>query len=320
MSPKRWKLLGLGVTLLALLSLCVVFAAPISAAIGSVMDTALLGQSNAQAPCPGCALGHDAPVPTPTNTRHPSPTATLVPPTPTPRPAPTGWKTVLDDEFSNSGIPSHWALYENPYGSGPNNCAAPSQDSAPGDGYLYLTMAYKTSGACGAGWYTGGMMINDAYNLRQQAITIRWRIIPSAHPKIVFSHHIIPMIFPDDPNYQWYQGEDDLCETESYTDCWTFLHDGVAGDEGRQVYADHTVNLTKFHTWRFVQKAGKLTVYLDNLTTPIWTMTQGTSVLPDALRRAVLQQECPADACPPASYAGDIEQIQIDWITIQVPA
>ncbi len=251
---------------------------------------------------------------TPTATSRATPTATSAP-------APAGWKTVLDDEFSGVGVPSHWGLYDGHYGSGPsNNCAAPSQDSAPGDGYLYLTMSYKTSGSCGAGWYEGGMMISDPYYYTAQAVSVRWRILPSKDPSIVRSHHIIPMLFPnDDKTYQWYNAEDDLCESGHQDGCDTFLHDGTAADTGSQVYNSYTIDLTQWHTWRFEQKDGTLIVYIDNMATPVWKMTQGTSVLPNAVRSVALQQECPADACPPASYAGETERLQIDWITIQVP-
>lgn len=263
------------------------------------------------------------PIPAPTATVAPTltagPTAT---PTATPVPAPSGWTTVLDDEFNTPGIPAHWSLYDGPYGSGQHSCAAPGQDSAPGDGYLHLTMAYRTSGNCGAAWYTGGMMISDSYKFAQQALTIRWRIVPSANPATVYAHFIIPMIYPNDdlPAYDWYNAEDDLCEGGDLREgCDTFLHDGTASDTSPQVYQSYRVDLTQWHTWRFVQKNGTLKVYLDNLNSPIWVMNQGTSVLPNAMRQTVLQQECSADGCPAASYAGETEDIQIDWITIQVP-
>ena len=227
---------------------------------------------------------------------------------------------MLNDQFTTAGIPAHWDLYEAPYNSGPGNCAAPSQDSAPGDGYMYLTMGYHTSGDCGAGWYTGGMMVSSAFDFPQQAITVRWRIIPSKNPSVVFSHHIIPMAFPDAAGYDWYNAEADYCETETYTDCSTYLHDGTASDTSGQEYHDYlNIDLTQWHTWRFEQENGSLKAYIDNMTTPVWVFTGGTSQLPNAPRRVVLQQECPADACPPASYAGESEVIQIDWITIQVP-
>lgn len=270
---------------------------------------------------------HSLQAPT-SSTLTPAPKTTVMPmptvaPTVTTPPAPSGWTTVLDDQFTSAGIPAHWDLYDGPYGSGPHNCAAPSQDSAPGDGYLHLTMAYKTSGNCGAGWYTGGMMIADNYKFAQQAVTVRWRIVPSTKPTVVYAHFIIPMIYPDNdlPTYDWYNAEDDLCEGgEINQGCYTFLHDGTASDTSRQVYQQHSVDLTRWHTWRFEQKNGTLTVYLDNLTKPIWVMNQGTSVLPNAMRLVVLQQECPADACPPATHASETEDIQIDWITIQVPS
>lgn len=253
-----------------------------------------------------------APTATPTATV----TATSLPtttPTSTPTPAPSGWTTVLDDEFTGAGIPSHWELYDGHYGSGPaNNCAAPSQDSAPGDGYLYLTMSYKASGTCGAGWYEGGMMISDPFQETNQAITVRWRILPSADPTIVRSHEIIPMIFPQTASYA--DAEDDLCETGQLTGCQSYLHYGG----GSQVEHDYTIDLTQWHTMRFTQQNGVITATIDGVL--LWSQNVGSSVLPNDVRRAVLQQECPAAACPTASYAGETERLQIDWITIQVPS
>jgi hypothetical protein len=219
---------------------------------------------------------------------------------------------VLDDEFTAAGIPSHWEPYDGHYGSGPaDNCAAPSQDSAPGDGFLYLTMSYKTSGTCGAGWYEGGMSISDAYQEQSQAVAVRWRILPSKDPTIVRSHEIVPMIFPQSLSYD--QAEDDLCETGQLTGCQTYLHYGG----GAQLEHDYTLDLTAWHTWRFTQAHGVVTASIDG--SLVWSQNVGTSVLPDATRGVVLQQECPAAACPPASYAGESERLQIDWITIQVP-
>jgi hypothetical protein len=236
--------------------------------------------------------------------------------------ASTTWSTLLDDEFTTPGIPAHWHLYDGHYGSGPsNNCATPSQDSAPGDGSLHLTMSYKSSGICGAGWYEGGMQIADQYNLPNQALTVRWKIVPSADPSVVKSHFIIPMLWPDDPKYKWYQGEEDYCESSSVTSCTSYLHDGTSSNTNQQVQHNYTIDLTQWHTWRFEQYNGKLTVYIDNMSTPVWTMNQGTTVLPSMLRRAVLQQEC-TSSCPSTSsaYLGDKQTILIDSFILQVPA
>lgn len=251
--------------------------------------------------------------PPPTPTPNPVPTGTPQP-TPAPSPPPSGWVTVVDDEFTDAGIPSHWHLYDGPYNSGPsNNCATPSQDSAPGDGYMYLTMAYKTSGTCGADWYEGGMMIDSAYEYQQQAISIRWRILPSADPTIVRSHEIIPMLFPEFVSYA--DGEDDLCETGQLSGCQTYLHYGG----GSQLEHDYVLDMTQWHTWRFTQANGIITVTIDGVL--VWSEQVGTIVLPDVIRRAVLQQECPAAACPPTiePYINETEVLQIDYFVLQIP-
>jgi len=59
----------------------------------------------------------------------------------------------VDDRFDSGGIPSHWSLSSGKYGSGAGGCAAPSQDLVDG-GSLVLLMSYRTTGTCGAGWYT----------------------------------------------------------------------------------------------------------------------------------------------------------------------
>jgi hypothetical protein len=262
------------------------------------------------------------PTPTPTNTRMPTPTNTPTStptntpsptPTSTPTPPPSGWITVVDDQFTTAGVPSHWKLYDGHYGSGPSdNCAAPSQDTVPGDGYMYLTMSYKTSGTCGAGWYEGGMMIASTFQETNQSISVRWRILPSADPTIVRSHEIIPMAWPE--NDDWTHAEADYCETGQLNACQTYIHYGGSS----QVVHNYQLDLTQWHTMTFTQNNGVIMATIDG--TLAWSANLGTSTLESVARRVVLQQECPGAACPPASYAGETEKIQIDWITIQVPA
>jgi hypothetical protein len=172
-------------------------------------------------------------------------------------------------------------------------------------------MAYKTSGTCGAGWYEGGMSISSAYEETQQRITVRWRIIPSADPSVVRSHEIIPMIWPQTLTYDY--AEDDLCETDQTTGCTTFLHYG----SGSQVEKDYTLDLTQWHTMTFTQANGVIMGVIDGVT--VLDQNVGTTVLPDTVRGAVLQQECPRLACPPATYAGDTEAIQVDYFMLQIP-
>ena len=59
-------------------------------------------------------------------------------------------------------------------------------------------------------------------------------------------------------------------------------------------------------------------MFIDDMTKPVWVYKGNATTVPDAFMRTVLQQTCAlSTGCPPASYAGDVEDIQIDWITIQ---
>jgi hypothetical protein len=225
-----------------------------------------------------------------------------------------GWTTIIDDQFNTPGVPSHWLLYSGSYAGTMSTCASPSQVQVPGDGYLHLKMQYLTKGICGHGWYTGGMQIAKAYGGVDQAITVRWRIVPSADPNIVYSTRIVPMAWVDDPSYAWYQGESDYCEGAHLDGCYIYLHYA----RSRQISYGYTVDLTQWHTFRIEQRNHQVSLFIDNMTTPVWVYRGNATTVPDAFKRAVLQQSCPQHVgCPPASYAGDVEDIEIDWITIQ---
>lgn len=227
---------------------------------------------------------------------------------------PSQWTTIIDDQFNTPGVPSHWSVYNGSYSGDAHNCAAPSQVQVPGDGYLHLKMQYLTTGLCGPGWYTGGMQIAPQYGGVDQAITVRWRIVPSADPSIVRSQRVIPMRWVDDPKYAWYQGESDYCEGGHLGGCYTFLH---YGPNGQQIIQAYTVDLTQWHTWRVEVHNHRVSVFIDDLTKPVWVFTGDQTTTPSAIMRTVLQQECPLTGCPSSAYAGDTEDIQIDWITIQ---
>ena len=98
------------------------------------------------------------------------------------------WRNVINDQFNGTTVPSHWFVYNGPYGSGPENCASPSHVTVSG-GRLKLLMRYERSGNCGAGWYTGGLMIDDPYGAVDQRVTVRFRVVRQG----VASHYIIPM-------------------------------------------------------------------------------------------------------------------------------
>jgi hypothetical protein len=251
--------------------------------------------------------------PTPTATRSPAPTylPTASPaPTPTPTPAPTAtpkpaWTMVVNDQFNSGGVPSHWTLYDAPYGSGAGNCADPSHVTVSG-GYMHIRMSYQTSGACGPGWYTGGMMISDAYGSVDQRVTVRFRVVNNG----VQGHYIIPMRWPD--TAPWPSGgEEDFCESSDLAGCTTFLH---YGSNNSQISRDYAVNLAQWHTMRFTRLKDVVTAAIDG--NVVWTYKGSSATLPATVKRVVLQQECQS-SCP--SGTSGSEDIQIDWITIEDP-
>jgi hypothetical protein len=172
---------------------------------------------------------------------------------------------------------------------------------------LHMRMAWDTNWCAPAGgWESAGMQIDPAYGGVDQRVTVRWRIVQDG----VADHHIIPMRWPDDPSYEWYQGESDYCESSSLSGCATFLHYADPG----QVQHAYAVDLTQWHTWRFEHAGDQVKAYLDDLATPVWTYDGTPATLPASFKRTVLQQECPASGCP-AGTTGTSD-IQIDWITI----
>ena len=247
------------------------------------------------------------PNPTPNPTPKPTPAPTPRPtaaPTPTPAPA-SGWKTVVNDQFTSGGVPSHWVLYDGPYGSGPGNCAVPSNVTVSG-GSMHLLMNYKTSGNCGAGWYTGGMQVAKAYGEIDQRVTVRFRVVRNG----VAAHDIIPMRWPDTAAWPA-GGEEDFCEGDGLSGCSTYLH---YGSSNSQVYHDYSFDRSQWHTVRFQRLNNVVKAYIDNMSTPVWSYTGSSTTLPNTVKRTVLQQECQS-SCP-AGKTGT-EDIQIDWITIE---
>ena len=230
-------------------------------------------------------------------------------------PAPrVGWTTIIDDQFNTPGLPAHWVPYSGSYAGDASSCTAPSQVQVPGDGYLHLKMQFLTSGICGRAWYTGGVQITRAYGGTDQAITVRWRVVPAADPGAVRSTRIIPMRWVDDPNYAWYQGEADYCEGSALGGCYAYLHYGRYS----QIEHGYAVDLTQWHTFRIEQRDHQVSLFIDDMTKPVWVYKGNARTVPGAFMRTVLQQSCSLTAgCPSAAYAGDVEDIQIDWITIE---
>jgi hypothetical protein len=254
------------------------------------------------------------PVPTPvavvTPPPTPKPVATATP-TPTPTVAPTpigaGWSMVAFDDF-DAGLPSHWGVYNGAYGSyNPGSCAMPSHATVSG-GALHLLMSYEPTGLCGAGWYSAGLALSGASSVDAR-VTVRFRVVSNG----IKSHFNIPMRWPDN-NASWPAGgEEDYCEG-SGTTCSTYLHYGASNS---QIYHErYLTGLDQWHTLQTVRRAHVVDIYLDGVR--MWSYAGTATTLPDTNKHVVLQQECEPGFCPSGTTGS--EDIQIDWITVEVPS
>jgi hypothetical protein len=214
------------------------------------------------------------------------------------------WKNVLSDNFNKGKVPGHYFQYDGPYGSGPKNCATPSHVYVRG-GQLRLLMRHESGGRCGAGWYTGGVMVSDAKGGVDQRITVRFRVARHG----ASSHFIIPMRWPTKAAWPT-AGEEDFCETDTVNGCFSFLH---YSSSNQQVYREYKVNLAKWHTFRFQRVDHVVKVYIDDMTKPVWTYNGSSTTLPDTFKRVVLQQECQS-SCP--SGTSGFEVILIQYLKI----
>jgi hypothetical protein len=229
-------------------------------------------------------------------------------PTPTPPPA---WVTVVDDTFGSGRVPSHWSTYDAPYGSGAQNCAAPSHVTVSG-GVLHLRLSYESAGAgsadCGPGWYSGGISLSGHSSVDQR-VTVRFRVVRDG----VASHFIIPMRWPDDDGGWPAVGEEDYCETSDIGECSTYLH---YGPDNQQIERRFAVDMSHWHTIRTERRGNRVRIYLDDMTHPVWTYVGSSDTLPATLKHVVLQQEC-GSSCPDGTSGS--EDIQIDRITVANP-
>jgi hypothetical protein len=216
---------------------------------------------------------------------------------------------VVNDQFNSGGVPGHWGLYDGPYGSGPQNCAAPTQDIVSG-GYLNLIMSHQGSGPCGSGWYTGGMALVGHSSIDQR-VTVRFRVVPGPG---WHSHFIIPMRWPDVDSSWPAGGEEDYIEGDWQTGVNTYLHYGSSNSQiSSPTYA---VDWTDWHTVQVTRLGDVVTVSIDGAVA--WAYTGSSTTLPDTLKHVVLQQECSGTGCP--SGTTGTETIQIDWITVEDPS
>lgn len=215
---------------------------------------------------------------------------------------PTTWTQVVYDNF-NSGTtyPSHWTAYSGHYRA---NCASPLHDTVYG-GSLHLKLSYDASGNCGAGWYSGGLTLDESLSTANKRVTVRFRIVSTDG---IQGHRIIPMLNPNDGSGI---GEHDFCESTPYNFCSTFLHYGAPGTT--QIRLKYFIDLTQWHTFVFTRDGYHITSSIDGV--PKMDYIGNETTLPSKLRHVVLQQECNKLGCP--TTQSGVEDIQITYIKIE---
>lgn len=260
-----------------------------------------------------CNKGHpeNCPTPTPTLTATPTPLPTPTPistPVVTPVPTPTGWTLLVNDQFDSGGIPSHWFLYDGPYGSyNPGSCAKPSHATVV-NGYLRMLMSYESTGTCGATWYSAGLGLGG-YSSIDARITTRFRLVHNG----ILSHFNIPMRWPDNDASWPAAGEENYCEGAGNS-CSTYLHYGA--NNSQILRENYITGLDQWHTFQAVRLNHIVNIFLDGVL--LWTYNGNSTTLPDTLKHVVLQQECPVGNCPQGTTGSD--EVQIDWIMVEVPS
>jgi hypothetical protein len=228
-----------------------------------------------------------------------------------------GWRTVVDDQFSTDGPPpSHWRLYNGRYGSGPrHNCASRTHDFVQG-GALVLLMSYEVSDpsntGCGPGWFTGGMQLDRSFASIDQAIELRYRVVDT-DPTHVSAWRNIPMHWGDVGTWPK-NGEINYCEGSALDGCMTFIH----AADGRRRDFHHALDLIKWNTLRVERRRYTVTAWLNGVQN--LQFSGDANYAPDVVQRVVLGQECRQVGCPSSGYAGQTERIEIDWIEVQNPA
>lgn len=222
-----------------------------------------------------------------------------------------GWTNIVNDQFDGGAIPSHWSRYSNPYGSAPHNCTDPAHVFVA-NGYLHLLESYESSKPAGAhcpygaGWYTGGLTLpyTAPYSANDQRVTVRFRIVSVGG---VVPHYIIPMRRADN-------SEEDIFESDVLSFGHTFLH-----YTGGRIRSDpaYSIDAAQWHTVRFTQLNHVVSVYIDDMKTPVWRYDGNSTATPSATqwRHVLLQQECSHTGGCPKGTSGSSD-IQVDWITV----
>lgn len=236
------------------------------------------------------------------------------------------WKTLVNKHFStepNGYWPTGWCKYtgkDHIYGQGYYD---PAHAYVRG-GLLHLLSSYQRSGPNGAAWYTGGFRIfgtsscpagagrhpDSALNGR---ITLRMRLVETG--TAARGHHNV-IFWPDSGTY-YRGGEEDMWESQALNNARLFLHYSKNRSPARLSWRyPATFDWSRWHTFRFQRLHHVISIYVDDMTTPIKTYKGNSTTLPKTDKTWCIQQQMhnPRGMPPPSS---DREDWQIASIVVQ---
>jgi hypothetical protein len=247
---------------------------------------------------------------------------------PAPAPSGTGWTNVIASDFTSDGVlPAPWQAYNFANSVPGGGYYLPSHVVVSG-GILSLTQKYEPSGparnpyytADGGGWYQGTIYAagSGPWVSVDHRTTVRLRVVSNG----VTSHRGLPMWWPQSGNAPS-DGEEDFFESDGVW--WppiggqeqprSFFHYGASNSQVYWIW--NPIDLSQWHTYRFERLAHKITIWIDDMTTPVWSQQYSSTELPDTAKHPVFQQENP-NFLPPPGTTGS-EDIQIDWVNVDVP-
>jgi hypothetical protein len=188
-------------------------------------------------------------------------------------------------------------------------------------GLLHLLSQYNPNGPDGAHWYTGGFSFKGStcggsgtgpfgLSMTNGRFTVRMRVVENGGTGAEGHRNVI--FWPD--SGQYYQGgEEDMWESDrALNNATLFLHYDNNGSPAQIAWPySNSFDWSQWHTFRFQKLDGVISIYVDDMTTPVEVYTGNSTTLPDTTKHWVMQQQARQSA-----VSSDTEDWQVAWITI----
>jgi PKD repeat protein len=236
----------------------------------------------------------------------------------------TNWSPIVSVDFSTKadGYWPGWCRYQS-FDQVYKQGYYAQQNAYVQGGLLHLFSAYG-SGPFGNAWYTGAVSIHGGtcgsnppwpFSTQDSRITLRMRLVSVGTRA---NGHRNVLNWPDNGIYTS-GGEEDMWESDvAYNNASTFLHYGSPSNPKQIAHTHPTgdVDWANWHTYRFQRVGNVVKIYVDDMSTPIYTYTGDSTTLPGGPHHWVIQQQMHTPGGTPAPN-GDSEDWQISSVVIE---